>query len=317
MKHIKRILSSALAALLAYMIFAGAFEVANAAVIPVGISVDAYNSGTLNFHWDQLPGIKAVAINYHTPDNSNVGQLQTIVLKQTTNTATLSGLESDYIYDLNVSLYSTVDTGGNPTGSPAGEGLLFYIPQITFNSSPIDVPPEDISGGGEQSGNYPRLSLKWKIPRVYDSGDFVLSNTPAALQYMQAQLDAVYNDGRVLNTMNFRINISSDLNLLNSGSSQTSLIISQQTNGTYTVNLSSSSVTAVADTPDAFDYMSFQLWGHSTAGSATDFFTQTEQADPTFTKPGDALIDGDILPGSVYYMNIKPIYLNSSTPPAM
>lgn len=304
MKRIRRTIAAILAAVLTYGVFFGSMTPSFAEVTPVNIYVDEYSNGSLDFHWDQLPGVMAAVITWHTPDNSNVGTLQTITLKQTENTATLVSLKSDYIYDLNIALYDNVDGSGNPTGSPIGLGLLYYIPKISFYSEAPEQPYDVITGGGRESGRNPRLKLKWKIPRVWSaaSHNFELSDSYDMLTQMQNALNDVYDDGRQLASLNFRINISTDLRLLNSGSAQSAIIVNRDAGG-YTANVSGYDTTAAVTAPDPNDYTGLELWGRS----------DTDSTVPPRTLPGDenVLPDDDLLPGSVYYMNIKPVYKNT------
>lgn len=310
MKRTRRTIAAILAAVLTYGVFFGTMTPSFAAVSPVNIYVDNYSGGKLDFHWDQLPGVAAAVITYHVPDNSNVGTLQTITLKQTTNSGSVSGLKSDYIYDLNIALYDTVDAGGNPTGSPIGLGLLYYLPKMTFFSDAPSQPYDDITGGGRESGRTPKLKLRWRIPRVWSaaSHNFELSDSALMLTQMQNALNAVYNDGRVLSTLNFRINISTDLRLLNSGSSQSTVIVDSNAGGGYVAKVSGGTVTAAVTAVDANDYISFELWGRSDINATVPI--ELDSAKPGFNP--NALPDNDLLPGSVYYMNIKPIYMNAA-----
>lgn len=299
MERIKRTIAAVLAAVLTYGVFFGNMTPSFAAVTPVKIYVDGYSNGILDFHWDQLPGVLAAVVTYHSPDNSNVGTLQTINLDPTKNTGSISGLKSDYIYDLNLTLYDTADM----SGAPIGLGLLYYLPKMSFYSEAPAQPYDPISGGGRESGKNPKLKLRWKIPRIWsadpaDAGRFVLANDPDMLTQMENALDAVYDDGRQITALNFRINISTYLNQLNSIPTHSSIIINSNA-GAYTASVSGYPATAAVTAPDANDFVGLELWGRSDADSTVP--------TPVPANP-NVLADNELLPGSVYYMNIKPIY---------
>ena len=306
MKRMKRLTAALLALLLIYGLFAG--FVVNAAALPVNVYADGYALGTLNFRWDSLPGVQSAVVTYHTPDDADNADIHVVKFDHT-NTASISGLKSDYIYDIGVELYSQI--GGN--GELLGKGLLYYLPRITFFSSTITPDPayDDITGGGRESGDKPELRLRWVEPKVYNGAKFNfvthtagLAYTAANLAYMEAQLNNVYDDGRELDFLNYRINISSDLTKLNGGSSQAAIIING--GGSPKANVSTSDptpdVTCVVNGIDASGYYSFNLVGRKDT---------TVPNAPDAADNDDRLPDNDILPGSVYYMNIKPVFADS------
>ena len=305
MNRIRKTIAVILAAVLTYGLLSGFSCTVFAAVTPVNITIDNYEAGTLDFHWTQLPGIKAAVVTYYKPDIANNGELQTVTLKQLENSSSITGLSPDYIYDINIALYDTVDEFGEPVGNSIGRGLLYYLPLITFIAAAATQPYVDLPSGGREIGDKPRLQLRWKMPRVWysDTGKFELANEADVLLHMENALIGVYDDGRQLTSLNFRINISTDVTTLNSGSTQASLLINQAVPD-YTANVSGNATTAIVSVPDANDFMSFVLWGRSNINAVV----------PARTLPEDnnVLPDADILPGTVYFMNVKPIFKNSS-----
>lgn len=303
MIRFKRVVAAVLALFLIYVLFAGI--TVNAAVLPVSIYVDGYSSGTLDFHWDSLSGVQSVEISYHYVDDIGDTGLKTAVLDQTSNEAAITDLKKDFIYDISLKLYS--QTGGG--GELLGRGLLYYLPGITFFA--VAVPPEpaytDISGGGRESGDKPELRLRWMEPEVFSGTGFQYASQ--ALVYMEAQLNNIYSDGRELEFLNYRVNISSDLTRLNGGSSQAAIIINNNGNGTYKAFVSTSDptpdVTCAVNGKDANGYYSFSLAGRK------DTTADAPDADAN----DDLLPDSDILPGTVYYMNIKPVFSDSGGNP--
>lgn len=266
---------------------------------PVTITADHYENGTLTFHWSQITGAKASVISFHRPNTDDTAAIETLSPVIDAYTSSISGLKADYIYDISVTVYGAVDGDNNPAGEPIGRGLLFYLPSITFRSTAPDQPYDTIPGGGQEIGGNPRLKLSWRIPKVFAGGAFIRANKDEARTHMQNSLNSVYMDNRELAFLNYKINISQDLNLLNSGPTHASLLIDQQSEDAYGVSVSGTDKTAEVTAPDPFGYMSFELWGRADESSSVPERT----AD--YILPHDG-----ILPGSVYYMNIKPIYQN-------
>ncbi len=329
MKRSRKHIALLVAAVFIHTIFAGFFTTAFAAAVPVTVSVDKYENGVLTIKWNQPAGTRGAVITYHVPDiNDNAVPAAPIYVVGST-TAQISDLKADYIYDINVTLYAALDSGGIPVGEPVGRGLLYFLPSITFKAAaaapnPTYVP---ITGGGRESGTEPRLKLSWKMPKAFfdpdypnapslnytdaDPGNNVFSDASSTdvKKYMENTLNAIYTDSnRELHTLNFRINISSRLNLLNSGSSQSSVQVDQLVESDppdpddgqkyYAYVSGSEGTRAAVKDPDPQGYRSFELLGRADEAAPL----------PTGDLTGGILPDGDILPGTVYYMNIKPIY---------
>ena len=318
MNRLKRVIAAVLITVFVYGILGSSISGVFAAETPVSIIVDNYENGTLSFHWiHQLTGAKAAVVSYHKPNADDTATLTTSEAILVGNAATVSGLEADYVYDISVAIYGAVDENNDPTGNPIGRGLLFYLPLITFYSTATDQAYEDIPGGGREIGGYPKLKLSWKVPRsfydpenvVYPDTDsntannvFIPANEANALSYMQSSLNRIYNDNREISTLNYRINVSTELNLLNSGSAQAALLVDQQSGDAYTAKVSGDTVnSAEITTPDALNFVSFELWGRADETSEVPTSSSTQ-----------VLPDNDILPGTVYYMNIKPIFKNNA-----
>jgi len=90
-------------------------------------------------------GAKSFRISYHTPE----GLSQSISSNDSVNTYTITGLESDFIYDIRVELFNNLDA----TGSVIAEGLLFFLPRITFFASRVEQTRTAIPGGGYEIGD--------------------------------------------------------------------------------------------------------------------------------------------------------------------
>jgi hypothetical protein len=285
-----------LAVLIAFLLILGlvpdTFINTYALTLPVNVYNDEYDDGTLTIRWDNLQNVLSVVITYHELD----GTLTTVAggdINIDERTATISGLSNDYIYDIDVKLYDEPEGAGELIG----HGMLYFIPKITFYSTQLEQDYMDLDGGsGRETGHEPGLNLKWVMPKVWDGSDYTYVNDN--LDYMETQLNDIYDD-RVLDTLNFRINISTEAANLNDSPSQSSLLInSSNNNQDYTVNVSGNETeTAEVLGISAEGVMEFDLLGRKDI-----------ESEPKAAENVNQLRDWDILPGSAYYMNIKPVF---------
>ncbi len=326
MKRSKKYIALFVVTAFIFTIFAGLSTASYAAVVPVTVSVQSFTDGVLTIRWTQPAGTKGAIITYHVPDNSDNASLAPTIYVVGDSKAEIRDLKADYIYDINVALYGALDAGNLPTGDQTGEGLLFFLPSITFKAAAVAPAPsfEPVSGGGRESGTKPKLKLSWKIPKAFfdpnyltaphagyldpnpGNNVFAEASTDDVKQFMEKSLNDIYTDSpRDLDTLNFRINISSRLNLLNSGSSQAAILVDQSiaAAGVYEAYVSgTTNPRAVVTAPDSQGFRSIQLEGRA----------DTSAAMPPDIAGDDILPDNEILPGTVYYMNIKPIYKNAA-----
>ncbi len=280
----------------------GFLRVAYAAT-PITLTAYAFDSGTLTLRWTTLANAKSVRVLYHRPLQHDAVEA---IINQSTNTTEISGLQDDIIYDIYLEIYNDQDC----TGSLLGTGLLYFCPRITFNSRILEQDSKPVSGGGYEIGVTPGLNLNWAVPKVWvpdplpadpENGSFEYVNESASLQAIQNKIYSVYKDGRELSTFNFRINLSTDYTTLNSSPTQSALLINQSASE-YTANVSgNNTVTAKVYDTDADGYMNFDLIGR------VDIASDLPEPDSQYQLP-----DGEILPGTVYYMNIKPIVKNTA-----
>lgn len=294
MKRMRRTIAAVLAAVLIYGVFSGAFTPSFAAVSPVTIGFVQYSGTKLDLKWTPTFGTRAIMVTYHSPDD--LLHPKRIVSVSTLDKVSIDGLQADFIYDIDVTFYSSnvLDADGIPTGAPIGEGLLYYIPQISFIANALEQPYEVMDGGGRESGRNPKLELKWKIPRSWSETThaFELANSQAIRDQMEARFLSIYGLVKDLDSLNFIINISTDLNKLDDGGNKSSILIKQQSGGGYVANVSGSGTTEPVSTY-ADDYIGLQLWG---SGSAA---------------PG-ILIDSELQPGSVYFMSNQIVYYDGT-----
>lgn len=272
------------------------------AASPVTLTAYAYSSGTLTLRWPSLAGTSSVKVVYHQP---LLNEPVEIISNQSTNTINVPNLQDNIIYDIYLEIYN----GQNCSGSLLSTGLIYFSPRITFSAKILEQNRKAVQGGGYEIGINPGLNLQWAMPKVWVSatipedpsnGSFQYVNSSGSLGAMQNKINSVYSDGREISSFNFRINISTDYAALNSGSSQSSLLINQAA-PQYTVNVSGNTTEASVHSVDSDGYMNFDLIGR----------TDSSAAMPTPANEYQ-LPDGEILPGTVYYMNIKPVIKNSA-----
>lgn len=320
MKQIRKTTALLLVTVILYTLLGSMLTGIFAEDTPVNIIVDDYDNGTLRIRWN-FTGARAAVIKYHIPatgDSAIEAEPVTVVNQ---NFATVTGLEANYIYDICVTFYGAVDIDDLPAGNPIGRGLLFFLPSISFRSFTPDQPYTLLPGGGREIGGIPKLKLGWETPKVFynpdntyfpendpdlDNNIFTPADTAAAKDYIQKALNHIYKDGRQLSTMHYLLNISTNMNTLNSGPDKATINIDQDTDDDdiFTAHVSGNpGIKATVAPEDELGYRSFELWGRADENSTVDTTQIPSDRD-------DILPDPDILPGTVYYMNIKPFYRN-------
>ncbi|HHV59648.1 MAG TPA: fibronectin type III domain-containing protein [Clostridiaceae bacterium] len=255
----------------------------------VNVYVTDYRAGTVTFRWDGISYAMSVKVTWHSPEKGE----EQVIVNQTGNSFQIGGLQNNYIYDIKVEIFD--DENGQ--GRKIAEGFLYFCPDITFYSTPVRQDYVDLPGGGREIGSKPGLAMRWAMPKVWDGSSFVYIDQ--ALTHMEEQIRNVYRDNRELASFGFRINISSNRNTLNSGSLQQSILIDKSAAGYEARTSGEQNVACRVRDIDNDGYLSFDLIGRED-GSA-------KLPDPKEYE----LPDSDILPGSVYYMNIKPVFKDS------
>ena len=300
MRGLKKTVAILILIAFTYGLFSVYPPVVHAAATPVNVKVVKFEAGKLDIQWDALPGITTVAITYHTPDTNGTTAIpQTVPTSQITgNTAYITGLKSDYIYDIDIKLFDV-----SSAVTPVGHGMLYYLPKITFYASVPDQNIINIVGGGREIGAKPKLQLKWIMPRAYysTSNSFVDANADNLLAKMESDLNVVYGDidERDISSLNFSINISTHYGNLSSGSSQDSILI-DWTDPAYSAKVSGSSASTTVAYDPATRYMSLTLLGRSDSNAILPSAGVNE------------LVHASIYPGTVYYMSITPTYKNAT-----
>jgi len=176
---------------------------------------------------------------------------------------------------------------------------LYFLPRISFYASRANQEKEEIPGGGYQIGHKPRLNFEWAMPKVWTSGGVKKANESDAINSIKNNLSQIYGGDLNISSLDFKINISTDSSNLNSGPSQASVNINY--NGGYRAHVAGSEddTLNVDEDPGKPGFLSFDIIGRS------DLTAPLPEAE-------DALPHKDILPGTVYYMNIKPEFKDSN-----
>lgn len=262
----------------------------------------ALDSGKLTLRWPALAGAQSVKVTYHSPAEP-LPELKEIMSDQITNTIDVPGLLNDIVYDIRLEVYGS----SGCTGPVIGRGLLYFCPNISFTAKSLEQTRKAVSGGGYEIGVNPTLNLKWTIPKAWfeATNTFEYVNKPEVMVQIQQKINSFYDDSKEYTTFNFRINISTDHGNLNGGSTQSAVLVNQDLStspASYKASVSGNSLTtADVRNMDASGSVNFDLIGRASSTSEL----------PVAANPYQ-LPDEDILPGTVYYMNIKPIVKNSS-----
>ena len=265
---------------------------------PVKIFVEDYSDGILTIRWIRPSGANSFKITYHTPE----GDTKTIESNEgNLNIFKIEGLQNDFIYDIGVEFYNgEFDESSNQSGEKIGEGLLYFLPLISFYASHAGQEKEPIPGGGYQIGHKPRLNLEWAMPKVWDGGSVVKANANSAINSIETNLKQIYGGDLDIESLDFKINISTDSSNLNSGPSQASVNINYNGSGYETHVSGDEGVTSSVKASSAPDFLNFDIIGRS------DLNASVPDAEE-FVLPHK-----DILPGTVYYMNIKPEFKDAA-----
>ena len=236
-------------------------------------------------------------MKYHSPDSLSPDKLENKFIDiETANSAVLEGIKSNYIYDISVDMYDAVGGEGG-TGNKIGSGSIYFLPQISFYAEVVKQQSVMNAAGGSETGVLPSLKLSWNVPKVYDPGSssFILMNSSTAFSKVSADLKK----------FNYKINISDSVN-------RTDIDIEWDRAGyagAYSACVSGNTerISKVAyDSVNERYY--FYLLG---VKEESELLPETigEAVLPEGipeSERDNVLLDGDILPGTVYRMKINP-----------
>lgn len=309
MKLIKRVFTIILVAVILSTLMPSFQQYVWAASSPVKIYVDSYKDGKLNIRWDKVSGANSYAISYHTPDN----KVQIKAVNSQDNTYQITDLQDDYIYDFKINIYSSIfdedsidsideDDLETVTDNIIGEGLLYYLPRVSFSSDIEKQTRKDIESGGFEIGDEPKIKLEWNMPKVWVEGiGYINANRTEALEVVRDNLEDVYKNNIDMSKFNFRINISSSEATLNSGAAQSAIFIEYSDDDFKYIAYLSNNNDVIADVQNQNGKMSLTLVGRKDTSAPLPEVKEPEAAE-------GYLPNSDILPGTVYYMNIRPLY---------
>ncbi|MDP4093063.1 MAG: ferrous iron transporter A [Bacillota bacterium] len=279
MKKLKRILILVIIFNMILSLFPG-LSINLFAAPSISIVVDSYTDGVLDFHWTTVSNMVSSTVTYHDP---SLGAAAAPITKDTNKTsAEITGLKSDNVYDIKVE-------GKDSDDNVLVTAYLYFIPSISLYATPDKT--DNITGtadasGGVESGAHPKINLNWSAPKVWvhNGIDEVVS-----LDSKDALDDIGSKTNQTITKLNYRVNMSTDSTNLD----ELSAIIVNNTGGlSYKDNVSGS--TDTSNVTYNSGNLSLTLAG---ADTTTSSFLQ----------------DTDIQPGSVYYMNVKPVLMNSAT----
>lgn len=287
MKKAKKVLAIIIVLNIILGLFPGLTLVSYAAS-DLQITAETVADGSVRISWSLESNTVKSVISYHDSSSANPNNL--VTMDTTASFRTLTGLKSDYVYDIKVEL---LDASNNVLNS----GYLYLIPSVSLYATPdktTNISAPDISGGKE-SGNKPRLNLRWNVPKVWVSdgatpdpldGAFLPMDNGTALTQISTAL------GSTVNTINYRINVSTDSTNLDEKAS-----ITVKKSGSDYVNYVGTNTSVTSTVKQTGSELSFILAGGSEAVNTAS----------------NILPDSDILPGSVYYMNVKASFANNGT----
>ena len=273
--------------LLIFVMLIGFLPAGVYAASSVEVSVISYIDGNLKIGWENINLANEIKISYKQPNGQNVE----ILLGPGVTSYELTGLQDNFIYEINIE-------GRDSGGAVVGKGLLYFLPGITFESSFVpetivdtddgatSVPPYD-SKGGREIGTKPRLNVKWNVPQIFNGTQLVYADE--ALAYIESRINAVYGTSRKINGFNYKINISQDKGEM---SGNAAVLINEESGG-YKAAVSGSTLSSNVKFESSSGRMEFDLIGR-----------KDKNADlPNAEQYG--LPHPDVLPGTVYFMNIQ------------
>lgn len=205
-------------------------------------------------------------------------------------TIDVSALQQNYIYDLYFQMFDNTD-------GQLGDGTLFFMTGSTFTSERVE---QSLAAPGKfESGVYPELKLDWTMPKTWDGTDWVFANAPSAKAFYKSKLNLDKN----IDTMNFRINISKSAQNLDSGPDVSPILIDETLTGYNAYVFKDINTKSV--TPKSDGKMTVNVVGRKDEQTTPSYATST-----TDTR----LYHPQFLPGTVYFMNIKPQFMVGGMP---
>lgn len=306
MKTKLKLISAILILSMIFPICSGIIQPVFAADIPIKVYIDSYSksTGVVNIHWDPVPNVTSGTIEYHVPSDTGYTTIS-LPIDITKNSASISGMQPDIIYDFKISLVNS--------SAQTYLGRLYFLPQVSFYAEQVDQQSVTIPGGGVETGIYPSIKLIWNMPRIFN-------NATNTIQYANESAVLAQIDGSI-KYLNFSLNITGEESLAN-------VILSMGDNGLYTAKVSGvaqNSTYSDVKWDSATGQCSFYLLGvkdkSSIIPSRDNILVNTVDPETGLsTLPQAIALAGDnqyvlghqeILPGTIYKMSMNTLFVDS------
>ncbi|MEN8907600.1 MAG: hypothetical protein ABF289_16740 [Clostridiales bacterium] len=254
----------------------------------ITITPDSYKSGELTVTWNSInEDISFVKVfeKYNADTDTDDGKIYEDSISDYELTLKDIEFENDKIYELHFKFYDADNNYIN-------KGFMYFMPQMTFEAKPIEQNATTLDGGGKINGINPKLNINWNIPKIWngetddDGKIWIYADKEEAYTKIKQNLN-IYYDEISLTKLDFIINISNGTNKL------TSIIVNNE-DGKYSARLDNNDNKIDIRDMDEDGIVGFDLGGTDENISANE------------------LLDDELLPGTVYYLTIKPIFRNSN-----
>lgn len=291
MKTKLRLISAILVFSLIFSNISGIIQPVFAAPDLLNFSIDQNtfneNAGTVRANWNgQLNA--AGTITYYVPGQAGP---VTINIDSGTNTALLTNIKKDYIYDINVALSNSSDSFTTEK---------FYLAGVSVYAEQVKQQFVDYPGGGRETGVYPTIKLSWKLPKIYDGTSAFVPAKGSILSKMAPAID--------------RINYKFHMETSKTKPNLADVIVNMKDDGSYTAMVSGDT-TRVSDVKWDNAANEYSLYLLGVKDSETQIPTIQEIKDGTATIPdsipsadvGYVLPHHEILPGCVYVVTLDTL----------
>jgi len=304
MKKKLRLISAIIILSMIFPLLSGIIQPAFAANIPLKVYVDSYIKGTatVNIHWDAIPNVTSGTIVYHVP-NGAVVQEVIVPIDITKNTASITQIKNDIIYDFTIML---TDSSGQTY-----VGQQFFLPQVSLYAEQVDQQPVEVAGGGVETGVFPAIKLTWNMPKVFNS----YSN---AMEYANSSTTLAQIADGSINKLNFTFHIAADKSLAN-------VEVKMKSDGTYTAAISGDTDTAkFSDVKwdSTSGKLSLYILGVKdnqslvpSIAAIRNSVTGVDLLPQQISQAGDNLYvlpHSEVLPGTIYKMSMNTLFYNVS-----
>ncbi len=306
MKTKLRLISAIIILSMIFPICSGIIQPVFAADVAIKVYIDSYSksTGVVNIHWDQVANVTSGTIEYHVPSATGYDTIS-LPIDVTKNSASISGMQADIIYDFKVSLVNS--------SAQTYVGRLYFLPQVSFYAEQVEQQSVTIPGGGVETGDYPSIKIIWNMPRVFN-------NATNTIQYANESAVLSQIDGSI-KYLNFSINITGEASLAN-------VILSMNDNRSYTATVSGetqNSTYSDVKWDSSTGQCSFYLLGvkdKSTIIPSRDNIrvnainpeTGLSTLPQAIALAGDneyVLAHQEILPGTIYKMSMNTLFVDS------